>query len=114
MPYSFTAEDFNKFSEDIIKAEGDQATLTSLLADMNGTITEAIAKDIANAEKVTTVTAENDRLRKANMDLFLRVGQVAESPSKPKQDEVEKPDIPATQSYMESYFEKLDKAKQGG
>ena len=107
MPYAFTLEDFNKFSDDILKAEGDQATLTSLLADMQGTYTEAVAKDIANTEKITTVTAENDRLKTANMDLFLRVGsKVAEDAGVlPK----EKPPEPegGTNAYMAAYLDKL-------
>lgn len=107
MPYSFTPEDFNKFSEDILKAEGDQATLTTLLADMNGTFTDAIAKDIANNKKVETVSAENERLKKANMDLFLRIGTPAEPERKP--DEPEKSELPPTARYMKSYFEQEDK-----
>lgn len=107
MPYAFTAEGFNKFSEDIIKAEGDQATVTTLLADMGGTITEAIAKDIANTSKVETVSAENERLKKANMDLFLRIGTPAEPEKKILEDQQQ--NIPATSRYMKSYFESLDK-----
>lgn len=113
MPYEFTAEEFNRFSEEILKAEGDQATLTSLLADMNGTITGAIAKDMAQTEKVNTVTAENDRLRKANMDLFLRVGQVMENPGPSGQQQTEEPKKITTADYMTQYFEKVDTQKGG-
>lgn len=109
MPYEFTPEEFSRFSEEIIKAEGDQATLTSLLADMQSTVQTAIAKDIANTEKVETVTAENERLRKANMDLFLRVGLPQETPKKPEEREPDKPS--GVSAYMQSYFERLDKAK---
>lgn len=103
MPYTFTQEDFNKFSEDIIKAEGDQAILTTLLADMQGVVVDAIAKDIANTEKVTTVTAENERLRKANMDLFLRIG----TPAQPEQ-QIQDEQPMDTKAYMQAYFDKLD------
>ena len=113
MPYEFTAEEFNRFSEEILKAEGDQATLTSLLADMNGTITGAIAKDISQTEQVKTVTAENERLRKANMDLFLRVGQVMESPGPSGQQQTEEPKKLTTAEYMNQYFDKLDEQKGG-
>lgn len=105
MPYAFTAEDFNKFSEDILKAEGDQATLTTLLADMNGTITDAIAKDVATTEKMSTITSENERLKKANMDLFLRIGSNVE-PTKP---EPETKETVSTADYMKNYFNSLDK-----
>lgn len=112
MPYTFTAEEYNRFSEDIIKAGGDQATLTSLLADMQGTVTDAIAKDIANTEKVTSVTAENERLRKANMDLFLRVGsQAIQQTGGTTQTEEEKEPID-TKQYMNQYFASLDEEKK--
>lgn len=111
MPYEFTAEEFNRFSEEIIKAGGDQATVTTLLADMNGTITEAIARDVASSEKVTTVTAENERLKKANMDLFLRVGAQAAGGGEPdKQTTPETP--PSTKTYMETYFSRLDESEK--
>lgn len=106
MPYEFTAEDFNKFSEDILKAGGDQATLTTLLADMNGTVTDAIAKGLASTERVETVTAENERLKKANMDLFLRVGSQATTQNETKEQEPEKPID--TAAYMRNYFNALD------
>ena len=112
MPYTFSLEDFNKFSEDVLQAGGDQATLTSLLADMGGTFTEAVAKDIATGEKLTTVTAENDRLKSANMDLFLRVGaKVAEEAGVlPKAQEEETP-ARGTADFMNDYFSKLKKEK---
>lgn len=112
MPYNFTAEEFNRFSEDIIKAGGDQATLTSLLADMQGTVTEAIAKDVASTEKVTSVTAENERLRKANMDLFLRVGSQAVQQTGGQQQEHEEEKPQDTKTYMSNYFNKLDEAEK--
>ena len=109
MPYVFTAEDFNKFSEDIIKAGGDQATLTTLLADMNTTVTEAIAKAVTDAEQVATVTAENERLKKANMDLFLRVGSQATGADNNKPAEPDEKPMD-TSAYMRQYFNALDAA----
>ena len=109
MPYSFTVEDFNKFSQDIIAAGGDQASLTSLLADMGGTFTEAVAKDMATGEKLTTVTAENERLKTANMDLFLRVGtKVAEEAGVLPKVEDEKPKQ-GVADFMNCYFDKQKK-----
>lgn len=113
MPYAFTLEDFNKFSEDILKAEGDQATLTTLLADMNGTITDAIAKDTANTEKVNTVTAENERLKNANMTLFLRVGQQADETPSTKEAVPDEHKPSSTAAYMQSYFDRLEQSKGG-
>lgn len=108
MPFELTPEGYQDFSTKILEAEGDQATLTSLLADMQTTFTDAIAKDASNTEKVTTVEAENERLRKANMDLFLRVGsQMNKGGESGQQQEPEKK-VQSTKDYMNSYFEKLD------
>lgn len=111
MPYEFTQEDFSKFSTDIIGAGGDQATLTSLLADMSGTYTDAIAKAIADGKRLEDVTAENERLKEANMALFLRVGEKDSEklPQNNQQPQHETDDgKTATQSYMEQYFTSLD------
>lgn len=78
MPYEFTQESFQQFSQDVIAANGDQATLTSLLADMQGTFTDNIGIAAKQTKDLETLNAEADRLRKANMDLFLRVGAQAE------------------------------------
>lgn len=106
MPYEFTPDGYNQFSDDIIKAEGDQATLTTILADMQATVSEAIAKETVNLQTVETVTAENERLKSANMQLFLRVGEKAIEGDKKKEEE---PPQPAdTKSYMNDYFARLD------
>lgn len=106
MPYAFTPEDFNKFSQAVLAAEGDQATLTTLLADMNGTVNEAIARDEAATKKVEAVEAENDRLRKANMSLYVRsIGTSVDTKKDPEPEE-EKPT--GTKAYMNDYFARLD------
>lgn len=86
MPYEFTQESFQQFSQDVIAANGDQATLTSLLADMQGTFTDNIGIAAKQTKDLETLNAEADRLRKANMDLFLRVGAQAEQGSKQSDD----------------------------
>lgn len=112
MPYEFTSDGYSKFSEDILKAEGDQATLTSLLADMQATVTEAIAKQTVDSERVQTVESENDRLRRANMDLFLRVGEQARQQTGEKPRESEDSPPVDTKSYMRQYFESLNKKEK--
>lgn len=109
MPYNFTVEEFSRFSQEVIQAGGDQATLTSLLADMQGTFTEAVAKDIATGERLTTVTAENERLRTANMDLFLKVGtKVAEDAGiKTNQEPEPEEKQQGVAEFMNCYFNKL-------
>lgn len=106
MPYQFTPEEFNRFSEEVLNAGGDQATLTTLLADMGSTVTEAIASGISAAERVNTVTAENERLRNANMELFLRVGNQNAGLIEPEQEPATLMD---TRKYMEQYFSSLER-----
>lgn len=115
MPYEFTQEDYSKFSQDIINAGGDQATLTSLLADMSGTVVDAIAKATVDSKKLEDISAENDRLKSANMELFLRVGakdseKLAGTTKGQAQDETTEDDDgrTPTQSYMERFFASLD------
>ncbi len=110
MPFELTPESYRNFSDQVIKAEGDQATLTTLLADMQETFTQAIASDNAARERVATIEAENKRLLEANMKLFLRTGEEASSQSQPKAKEEEKPQ--SVSGYLESYFEEVDKEKK--
>lgn len=116
MPYDFTADDFTKFTQDILQANGDQATLTSLIVDMQGTITEAVATSTKNTEKMQKLEQENERLRTRNLELFYQVGQEQrERAGLPhanlgEPDEEDKPKI-STDDYMRSYFEKLDERK---
>lgn len=108
MPYEFTSEEFTRFGEDIIKAGGDQATLTALITDMSDTVTKAVIQSVQDAEKVEKIEAENERLRKSNMSLFLRVGD-QNAKSDPIKAEVEdEKEVVSTKSYMSSYFDKLD------
>lgn len=118
MPYEFTQEDYSKFSQDIINAGGDQATLTSVLADMSGTVVDAIAKASVDTQKLNDITAENERLKSANMELFLRVGakdseKLAGTNKGQANDETPAEDDgrTPTQSYMERFFASLDNNK---
>lgn len=108
MPYEFTPEGYNQFSQDILKAEGDQAIITTLLADMQGTVTDAIARDIAGTKTVEDVTAQNARLKEANMNLFLRLGEKAKGEETSQKDDDPPPPV-STRDYMNAYFDKLDK-----
>lgn len=77
MPYQFTVEDFNKFTQDIVDSKGDQAVMSTLLADMQATMMEAVGANLKLSADYDTIKAENDRLKNANMDLMYRLGQKA-------------------------------------
>ena len=105
MAYEFTQEGFRTFSEALVEAKGDQATVTSILADMQDTFNDNIGKLTAITQKNEAIKAENERLRSANMDLFLRIGTSkeeiqGESPAQEKS--------VSTAEYMENYFKKLE------
>ena len=104
MPYDFTQEGFRQFSEAVIAAGGDQATLTTLLADMQTTYENSIGNLAKASEDIKITTEENERLRKANMDLFLRIG--SDPGDKPAKQETEEPTAMDCTQYMAKYYEK--------
>lgn len=79
MAYEFTQDSFREFSEAVISAGGDQATLTTLLSQMQDVIIDNIGKMEQLTQNNENVTKENERLKSANMDLFLRIGSQAEA-----------------------------------
>lgn len=112
MPYEFTQEDFRKFTEKIIGAEGDQATLTSELTDMQSTFTEAMALVETTKTENEKIAAENDRLKQSNMSLFLRVGEQAKSKDDNRNSQQDDGDKFANaDEYMQAYFDKIGGTK---
>lgn len=107
MPYEFTQDGYRDFSEKIIAAGGDQATVTSILADMQDTVNDNIGKLTKLTEDNKTITAENERLRNANMDLFLRIGSQSPEGGAGGQEGNQGDDKPITISeYMDKLFNK--------
>lgn len=102
MPYEFTQEGFREFSEAILGTNGDQASLTTILADMQDTFTDSIAALTTAKANEEAMGKERDRLKEANMDLFLRVG--AYQQEKPSDKLKETPAI-GTSEYMKKFFE---------
>lgn len=115
MPYTFSAEDFSKFMNDVLKANGDQATLTSLLSDMQGTVSDAIISSQQDKADVERITTENNRLREANFNYFNQIGEFNKnraSTEKPKADpDPDESEESGTEEYMASYFKRLDDKK---
>lgn len=70
-----TVEEWRSFSDELLTAREDQAGYTQVMARIG----DAIAKDIADITSTKSerdrFAEENEKLRKANMELFLRVGE---------------------------------------
>lgn len=106
MAYEFTQDSYREFSQAIIDAKGDQATITSVLADMQDTFNDNIGLLATTRKDNEGLTAENKRLKDANMDLFLRIGAQKEEINNQTGGR-EEPKEQSVDEYMQSYFEKL-------
>lgn len=106
MPFEFTQDAYRDFSDKILKAEGDQATLTSLLADMQGTYVDQLALHAQQEKEVEAVKAENERLKASNMELFLRVGESVKNNTQSQTSEPDEPEEMDVEKYMENYYKK--------
>lgn len=102
--YEFTQDSFRQFSEDIIAAGGDQATLTTILSQMQGVIVDNIGVLQKTQQTADSVEKENERLKSANMDLFLRIGTQAEAIERNKPE-----NVPADPVGVDDYLKNLFK-----
>lgn len=91
MPYEFTVESFREFSDHVLAGGGDQATLTTVLADMQNVITDNVALKAKQEKDMEALEKENKRLKEANMELFLRIGSQAQGGSEPGPQPEEQP-----------------------
>lgn len=108
MPYAFTQEDYLKFQDDILGANGDQATLSTVLADMQSTITDSLAMVESTKSANTELSAENTRLKESNITLLRRVGENALAIQSPRQElyDDDEPKYHDADEYMQAYFNK--------
>lgn len=83
MAFDFTLEGYRDFSEKIIAANGDQATITSVLAEMQDTVIDKIGLLAKQEQDLDGFTAENQRLKAANAELFFRIGTNAQQAADP-------------------------------
>lgn len=102
MGYEFTVEDYNKFTQDLVESGGDQAVMSTLLADMQATFLEAVASNSRLAQDNEAVRAENERLKNANMDLMYRLGQKAI-----EENQSEKPESVERGKNVDAYLDKI-------
>lgn len=109
MPYAFTPDDYSKFQTAVLEAGGDQATLTSILSDFQDTFTSSFAQvNTVNAD-IARITAENQRLKQTNMELFQRVGTPLRAVEPKEEEEPPESKYKNVDEYMQSLFSSLDK-----
>lgn len=86
-----TLEEWNELTQKIVQNGGDLAVLTSLVTQATDAFSEHVKGETEAVMKVEQLTKENEGLRKANMDLFVRIGQqTADELNKETKDEAEK------------------------
>lgn len=80
-------EEFKAKTAEIISNLSDQAKVSTLLAELTEHNDDAVV-EITNATSTATkLTADNEKLRQANLDLFLKVGaQKPADDKKPPED----------------------------
>ena len=108
MPYEFTQDGFKSFTHAVLAANPDQATLTTILADMQDTFTDGIGRVVKAEADRDTANAERERLKNANMELFLRIGSMQED--KPS-DALKQPAPMSTSDYMTKFFDSQNGGK---
>lgn len=100
MPYEFNPESFTRFTQDILAANGDQATITNHIGEMADTMTDAFAAIQKAQEDISTITAERDRLRDTNSRLILRVGSFDKQPAQQEQEKEKKSTLDLLDKYI--------------
>jgi len=86
-----TPEEFKELTERILANLDNQATVTTTLAELiehNTTLAAESKKAVETAEKMTK---DNETLRQANLDLFLKVGTEKKEKKEIPPEEDEKP-----------------------
>ncbi|MDP4120854.1 MAG: gp7 family phage scaffolding protein [Bacillota bacterium] len=81
-------EEHTQIIHDIGANISDQAKVTQLLAQLSEDYTTVLTENKTNKETAEKLTKDNETLREANMQLFLKVGV---KPDKDKEDKEDKP-----------------------
>ena len=109
MPSAFTPEDYSRFQSAILEAEGDQATLTSILSDFQDTFTASFAQVNSMSADNSRILAENQRLKQTNLELFQRIGTPLQQIPKTEPEEPPESKYKNVDEYMQDFFSTLDK-----
>jgi hypothetical protein len=90
-------EEFKAKTEELMQSLTDQAKVSTLLAELNEDYTKEMTEKTTAMTTAEKLVADNEKLRSANMNLFLKIGE-------PKKDEQKPTEIVNTLTY-ESLFD---------
>lgn len=97
-------EEWNKIFEDVLTTPEDQARLISGITRARDEYVSGYGElELAKSERDRLKT-ENDSLKQANMDLFLRIGKQVEETSKSEDDSTENEKTRAEKITIEDLF----------
>lgn len=82
--------EWNDLTRKIVASAGDQSVLTGLLTQATDAFSEQLTTAEQKKAEAEKLQQDNEALRKANMDFFLRIGEQAKE-SHTKQDTKERP-----------------------
>lgn len=71
----FKPEEFKSKTAEILANLNDQAKVSTILAELTEHNDAAVVEVTTNKTTAETLTADNEKLRRANMTLFLKVGE---------------------------------------
>jgi FtsZ-binding cell division protein ZapB len=91
-------EEFNAKTKEIAESLGDQAKVSTILAELIEDYNAVSAESTTAKTTAERLTADNEKLRQANMNLFLKVGE-----TKPSEDK--KPPVDTTPKYADLFDE---------
>lgn len=81
-------EEFKSITDELLQNHTDQAKVSTLLSTLVDDYIKESAEKIAVLKTSETLTSDNEKLRNANMQLFLKVGETKPTDnSKPNEED---------------------------
>jgi len=80
-------EEFKAKTAEILQNLSDQAKVSTLLAELTEHNDDAVGEVTTSKTTAEKLTSDNEKLRQANMSLFLKVGEQKTDPQQTKQED---------------------------
>ena len=100
------AAQFREAMTKIITNVGNQGELSTITAELITDYESVINAGVQHQSQIKQLEIDNENLRKANLALFLKIGEPPKADEKPEAKEKELPPI-------ESYFDEYGNIKKG-